>query len=124
MERFTKIESPDEHVESVIHRYFQLIRYSDRTPTPVERKFAIERWKHRYRGAEGTLTVDEWNEMLSAHDYRCHWCNNKDTLTLDHVVPKCVGGGFTKDNIVPACEQCNGLRGEATNVALQAIGYL
>jgi len=40
----------------------------------------------------------------------CHYCGEKfkpSELTMDHVVPLARGGSSTKNNLVPACEQCN-----------------
>lgn len=46
-------------------------------------------------------------------DYKCQYCgyygyyNQKDNLTLDHVVPRALGGKSSFDNIVTACSSCN-----------------
>lgn len=32
-------------------------------------------------------------------------------MTIDHVVPKWLGGGEEDDNLVPACSTCNGAKG-------------
>ncbi|MCL2104543.1 MAG: 4-hydroxy-3-methylbut-2-enyl diphosphate reductase [Kiritimatiellaeota bacterium] len=40
----------------------------------------------------------------------CHYCKQTvgaDALTMDHVVPVARGGGSTKGNIVPCCNDCN-----------------
>ncbi len=36
---------------------------------------------------------------------------NKDTATLDHVIPLQKGGSNLKDNLVIACGKCNETRG-------------
>ena len=41
---------------------------------------------------------------------RCYYCDRqveKDTLTMDHVVPLSRGGKSNKGNIVQACKECN-----------------
>lgn len=45
---------------------------------------------------------------------RCVYCNSKDNLTLDHVVPKSMGGGDAWDNLVTACQRCNSRKGNMT----------
>lgn len=103
----------------VINRY---LRMAHDLPGK-EKGFAIQRWKHKIRGAAADLTVTEWEEMSA--DGVCYWCGGTfDSLTVDHVLPKAAGGGFTKSNIVPACEPCNRLRGEATELLLRHIGIL
>lgn len=47
-------------------------------------------------------------------DYTCQYCGKRfpeRSLTLDHVLPKSMGGGKTWGNIVAACGPCNNRRG-------------
>ena len=40
----------------------------------------------------------------------CYYCGTKvgsKNLTMDHVVPLSRGGTSSRDNIVPACKECN-----------------
>lgn len=40
----------------------------------------------------------------------CHYCEKKKNpkeLTMDHLVPLARGGLSTKNNLVPACKECN-----------------
>ncbi|MBS1960272.1 MAG: HNH endonuclease [Bdellovibrionales bacterium] len=40
----------------------------------------------------------------------CHYCGRKfppKELTMDHLVPLARGGTSTKNNLVPACKECN-----------------
>jgi len=51
---------------------------------------------------------DWWNKKISAGI--CHYCGKKfapKELTMDHIVPLARGGASTKNNVVPACAQCN-----------------
>lgn len=44
----------------------------------------------------------------------CQYCRKKfrrDQLTLDHVVPRHLGGGMSWTNIVTACRSCNAKKG-------------
>lgn len=40
-------------------------------------------------------------------DYTCLYCGSKDSLTLDHVIPRSKGGGNTWDNLATCCMKCN-----------------
>jgi len=43
----------------------------------------------------------------------CHYCGKQmspKALTMDHVVPISRGGKSTKNNVVPACKECNTLK--------------
>ena len=49
-----------------------------------------------------------WKRRLG--EGRCHYCGERFApadLTMDHVVPLIRGGRSTKDNLVPACRECN-----------------
>ncbi|WNJ20683.1 HNH endonuclease [Pontibacter sp. G13] len=44
--------------------------------------------------------------------YTCGYCGSTKDLTLDHIVPKSQGGGFTWKNLVTACRPCNVEKGD------------
>lgn len=41
----------------------------------------------------------------------CAYCGKKGD-TIDHIVPKCLGGAETWDNVITACTTCNGKKGD------------
>lgn len=43
--------------------------------------------------------------------YRCGVVLREATLTIDRIVPGCLGGRYTRDNIRPACLRCNSQTG-------------
>jgi len=47
---------------------------------------------------------DEWSRQ-------CAYCESKQNLTLDHIIPQSKGGKDTKTNVVCACKSCNLLKG-------------
>ena len=96
------------YTEDVIVRYVSMALKAG--VDPLHRRFAIERWKHRKRGTSGTLTVEDWEEMIQTYGGLCPFCQEYSKLTVEHVVPKAMGGGFSMENIVPACYSCNNLR--------------
>jgi 5-methylcytosine-specific restriction endonuclease McrA len=53
-------------------------------------------------------------EVLKRDKYRCQYCGSRSKLTLDHVIPRSKGGLNTWDNLVTACESCNGTKGDRT----------
>ena len=83
------------------------------------RKFAVIRWVQKRKGRGGTLTVEEWEKMLKITG-GCYYCgeSNPKFITFEHLMPKSIGGGFTAENIVPACDRCNSIRGRLFNVSV------
>jgi 5-methylcytosine-specific restriction endonuclease McrA len=53
-------------------------------------------------------------ELLKRDGNSCQYCGSTRKLTLDHVLPRSRGGRHTWDNIVAACETCNGKKGDRT----------
>jgi 5-methylcytosine-specific restriction endonuclease McrA len=48
------------------------------------------------------------SEIFNRDGHTCQYCGKKERpLTLDHVVPRRLGGVHTWDNVVAACGHCN-----------------
>ena len=45
---------------------------------------------------------------------RCAYCGSRDSLTIDHVIPKSEGGRDTWYNLITACQGCNSRKGSRT----------
>ena len=45
--------------------------------------------------------------------YRCGRLLDETTLTVDRIVPGCLGGKYVRSNIRPACSRCNSETGGA-----------
>jgi 5-methylcytosine-specific restriction endonuclease McrA len=54
-------------------------------------------------------------EVLRRDNYTCQYCGTRATyLTIDHVIPRRLGGGHTWQNLVAACPACNHRKGGRT----------
>jgi 5-methylcytosine-specific restriction endonuclease McrA len=51
--------------------------------------------------------------VLRRDRYMCAYCGGHAD-TVDHVLPRCCGGGDTWFNLVAACQYCNGVKGDRT----------
>ncbi|MCI7633706.1 MAG: HNH endonuclease [Mollicutes bacterium] len=72
-------------------------------PQATEKEIAKERAKAR------ELRKSKWWHEKISHG-ECYYCGTifkPEELTMDHVVPLIRGGKSTKNNIVPACKECN-----------------
>lgn len=53
--------------------------------------------------------------ILRRDNNRCQYCNrHQNDLTIDHVIPKSLGGQDTWENLVAACHKCNNKKGSRT----------
>jgi 5-methylcytosine-specific restriction endonuclease McrA len=54
-------------------------------------------------------------EILRRDDYTCQYCGQRASyLTIDHVIPRRLGGKHTWENLVAACPSCNHRKGGRT----------
>lgn len=44
----------------------------------------------------------------------CQYCGSTRNLTIDHVIPRCKGGGDQWENVALACSACNTRKGSKT----------
>ena len=51
--------------------------------------------------------------VLRRDQHICAYCGGRAD-TVDHILPRCRGGGDTWFNLVAACQSCNGLKGDRT----------
>jgi 5-methylcytosine-specific restriction endonuclease McrA len=59
-------------------------------------------------------------EILRRDEYTCQYCGQKvPYLTIDHVVPRRLGGTHSWDNLVAACPTCNHRKGGHTTEQAQ-----
>jgi len=54
-----------------------------------------------------TLTTEQWEQIVEDFDSRCAYCGKPQKLTQEHFVSVSHGGGYTHNNIIPACRSCN-----------------
>ena len=54
-------------------------------------------------------------EIFRRDNFTCQYCGSRDgTLTLDHVIPRRLGGIHSWENLVTACAACNHHKGGRT----------
>jgi len=52
--------------------------------------------------------------VLQRDHFRCAYCTKNKADTIDHVLPKALGGKHEWRNVVAACRSCNGKKGSKT----------
>ena len=52
--------------------------------------------------------------IFKRDEFECQYCDTKNNLTLDHLVPRSKGGRSTWTNLVTACKPCNAKKGDYT----------
>ncbi|MEC7522829.1 MAG: HNH endonuclease [Myxococcota bacterium] len=96
----------------VVETYDELIRsVSTALPKP-----AVVRLTRAIKHREPKVRFSRVN-VLTRDDFRCQYCGEQlpaRELTFDHVKPRSQGGRTSWENIVSACRDCNGRKGNRT----------
>lgn len=81
---------------------------------------SVVRLRHHIRRPMPELRLSR-RSILARDNYTCQYCGHtaKD-LTIDHLIPKRLGGPTTWENLVCCCRKCNTKKGDKT---LQQIGF-
>jgi len=54
-----------------------------------------------------TFTIEQWDIAKQYFNNRCCYCERESVLHQEHFIAESNGGGYTKENIIPACHSCN-----------------
>ena len=81
---------------------------------------SVLRLRHYVRRPRPELRLSR-RSILARDNYACQYCgmHSKD-LTIDHVIPKRLGGPTAWDNLVCCCKKCNTKKGDKT---LSQVGF-
>ena len=89
-----------------------------------DNKERVRKWRRRSKQIRKakkhklphTFTTQEWEETKQIFNNSCAYCGMtkeehrqeyNQILHQDHFIPLSKGGGYTKENIIPACRSCN-----------------
>lgn len=78
---------------------------------PDKHKVIVERRRAKSAELPSTLTFQQWENAKEHFGRKCCYCGQEKKLVQEHFVPVSGGGGYTPDNIVPACTSCNNSKG-------------
>jgi len=124
------IENPDK-VKAQYEREIQKPLYKARRNKNVRTYYATDKGKAKRREHEAkrrarkkNLPINfddkvDWLRCLEYFDYRCAYCGRMQglwhILSKEHFIAENNGGGYTIDNIIPACHDLEGGSGGCNN---------
>ena len=90
------------------------------TVSSIYRRPSVVRLRSHVRRPAPQLKLSR-RSVLARDNYTCQYCGHHGgDLTVDHVIPKRLGGPATWDNLVACCKRCNTKKGDKT---LAQLGY-
>lgn len=97
----------------------RLIQRRWRQANPDKLCVFSQRRRTAKRALPATFTQQDWDSTLDHFNSCCAYCGNPPSLFDRHLVlhqehftPLSQGGGYTPDNIIPACQSCNFSKGD------------
>lgn len=85
-----------------------------RTVSAVFPRPSIIRLEKMIRRPRPTVRLTK-REILRRDNYTCQYCGQTAPhLTVDHIIPRRMGGKYSWDNLVTACPACNHRKGGRT----------
>lgn len=97
--------NPDQ-VKAIDHKWY--------AANPEKARAKRQRRRARLQSLLSGFTPDHWRYAITYFHGGCAYCGNPPSmfdrfkvLHQDHYIPITMGGGYTHDNIVPACQGCN-----------------
>jgi len=104
--RKTKLPKEEQHAwKGGITSYEAHRRYVKKNPERISHLKA--RRYAREKGAKGSHTLGEWQNLCIKHNNKCVSCGEEKKLTKDHIIPLSKGGTDYIKNIQPMCRNCN-----------------
>jgi 5-methylcytosine-specific restriction endonuclease McrA len=75
---------------------------------------SVLKLRHHVRRPVPQLKLSR-RSVFARDDYQCQYCGQTGReLTIDHVIPKRLGGPSTWENLVACCRRCNAKKGDKT----------
>lgn len=76
-----------------------------------------------------TIPVSLRREIREEGSYRCGYCLSEEilmgiSLVPDHIIPLAAGGSNARENLWPACRQCNETKNNRTHAADPQTGEI
>lgn len=92
----------------VLHAHDRSIRtFGTDLPSP-----SVLKLRHQVRRPLPQLRLSR-RSVFARDDYQCQYCGQAGKeLTIDHVIPKRLGGPSTWENLVACCRRCNAKKGD------------
>lgn len=71
------------------------------------RRLTIPCWEDHAAPLTQPWDTSAYPVVYARDGSRCRYCGTSQNPTVDHVVPRCQGGGDAPENLVVACRPCN-----------------
>lgn len=76
--------------------------------------WVIHDWAHLYQsGRRSRIPARVRHAVFARDEFACTNCGSTENLSIDHIVPRALGGADTPRNLQTLCLSCNSRKGDA-----------
>lgn len=68
-----------------------------------------------------TISAAKRLRVYKKSDYRCVRCGKAKDLTIDHIIPRALGGSDHEDNLQAMCAKCNSKKGASAQIPSKRV---
>lgn len=72
------------------------------------RRVLEQRREAKKKSLPNAFSLSDWRIAKKYFNHRCAYCGEFAELQQEHFIPLSKGGEYTVNNIIPACQRCNG----------------
>jgi HNH endonuclease len=101
---FTKVERRDK----VVTKFLIAELLPDFSYRDIDSFLSTVVWRHRGKNKHPSDLLRQ--QVYARDNFSCVYCSSKESLTLDHVIPKSKDGDNSLSNLATCCKKCNQLK--------------
>jgi hypothetical protein len=75
-------------------------------------------------GIQGTKLVKLQHKTIPEFHPVDVYTDKMKLMTVDHIIPKALGGRNTLENMQPMCSRCNSLKGDISDITNEELGVI
>jgi len=118
---FLNVVSPERAYSYICRGKVVVEKFAEKFLTTTEKSFKVPlviRFSYMIRQVYKRKVPWSKPNVLIRDRYTCAYCGKVDKkhMTVDHVIPKDLGGKNTFENTTAACEKCNNKKGNKTTL--------
>lgn len=108
-------------VTYVLNNKAEIVKAADKEISNIDKSVVVNlplviRLLRLVKGMFNKKVPFTYKNVYVRDEYTCQYCGSHSNLTIDHVIPRALGGKSSFTNCVVACKSCNNAKGSTTGI--------